>query len=924
MQATGPIGRDAELAEVDAFLAAAAHGFVALGIGGAPGIGKTTLWRAGLHGAMERGMRVLSSRPDAAEAKLSFAGLADLLGSLDDKELERLPDPQRAALRVALLRVAPSGRPPDPRTIATGVLSLIRALAGSQPILFAIDDAPWLDRSSRSALAFVMRRLDEERVGLLFTSRHDVASAPTLLAVAPERLRRLELGPLSPEAIGRMVMAHSTGRLSRPTLARIADASGGNPFFALEIARVLDGPAGARGDRTLPVPEDVLVLVQQRIAGLPPVTRHALLRSAMLSAPDVRSVDVADLAPAEEAGLVQVDHGGHVLFAHPLFASAVYRSATAASRQALHQTLAVTAPDPEQRARHLALGADAPDERIAIELDRAALLARSRGAIDTAAELAELALRSTPVADAGRLMTRAIAAATYDFDAGDLPRAQLLLEQELGRSPVNPQRGRALQLLARIHSHRSGFATALEVATAALDMAEASDRPSLELDRSFYRFSGGDFAGAESDAMHAVQGARSVGDRGAIADALAVRVMVRFLNGRGVDRRSLARALALEDPGRARSIITHPRFVLGLVQLWTGHLEEARATLGRLHDEMLVQGRETEATPVLLYLVWACLWQGDLPAALVLAQEARTVAELTDDLLESAVALAASALARAYEGGTDLVRTDAGRALALFARLGWRAGSIWALWALGLAALSEGDPAAADATLGPLASMLLAAGLHHAALAPFLPDEIEALVALGRHTEAEPFLGLLDQLAEQPDQGWALTVAARSRAIWAASRGDLAAAEAALGRAFQAHARLGMPFERARTLLIAGQVQRRLRRRRAAREALREALSLFEAMGARIWAKRAGEELERTGTRLLEDDQLTATERRVAELAASGLSNREVAERAFLSVKTVEANLTRTYRKLGLRSRTGLSRAMAGEEAARIRGIPPH
>jgi DNA-binding CsgD family transcriptional regulator len=196
----------------------------------------------------------------------------------------------------------------------------------------------------------------------------------------------------------------------------------------------------------------------------------------------------------------------------------------------------------------------------------------------------------------------------------------------------------------------------------------------------------------------------------------------------------------------------------------------------------------------------------------------------------------------------------------------------------------------------------------------FLPDEIEALVSLGELARAQPLIELLRRLGETHDRPWAIAAAARGHGILAAARGDLEEAVAALEEALAAHARVEMPFERGRTLLALGRTLRRRKQWSAAREALREALALFVQTGAPLWAQAARNEVGRAGERSGEPGELTATERHIAELAASGLSNQEVAERAFLTVKGVEANLTRAYRKLGIRSRGGLAGALGSDQ----------
>ncbi len=393
--------------------------------------------------------------------------------------------------------------------------------------------------------------------------------------------------------------------------------------------------------------------------------------------------------------------------------------------------------------------------------------------------------------------------------------------------------------------------------------------------------------------------------------------MIEFLAGRGIAEPRLRRALALEEPHRDRLFAMRPLGIHGMLQLWTGDLAGARSTLAGLHAELLDRGQEGVAPLISFYVVWACLWLGDLTQADLLAAESLEAVSLLEDPMASAVALTSAALVHACDGHTELARREAADALTLFGQLQWRAGAIWPLWALGLAALSDGRPVEADAALRPLAEQLAAMGAGDPVLGMFLPDEIEALVDLGELELAGGYLERFEARARELHRTWALAAAARCRGTLLAAAGDALGAFAAFDAAMEAYDGLEMPLERARTLLLAGRTHRRSRQRRVARTLLDEARTQFVAHGAHGWARRAEDELLRIGGRTPAGKELTATERQVAELVAAGLSNREVAERAFLSVKTVEANLTRVYRKLGVGSRAALVRAMAAGDGQR-------
>ncbi|HEV2372993.1 MAG TPA: AAA family ATPase [Streptosporangiaceae bacterium] len=907
------IGRDAELAVVDAFLGGFGSGMQVLAIQGEPGIGKTTIWLEGVRRAQSRGALVLVARPAETEAGLSFAGLADLFGGVPAEVCAGLPLPQREALAAALLQVPTPAGGMDDRAVCASVLSLSRLLAEQRPVVVAVDDAQWLDPPTGRALGFAVRRLAREQIGFLVTVRTAGEPMPSFdQAAEPGRRQVVPVGPLTLAGLHQVIKQHAGYSLPRPTLVQVTRVCGGNPFYAIEMAAEMHRrPAG--GGR-VPVPVSVGGLVEGRLVRLPPATQRALLAAAALSQPTVQLVDRAALVPAEDEGLISVEQG-RIRFAHPLFASAVYGRAGTQVRRRLHQRLATLVTDPEERARHLALGARPPDAVVAAELDAAAELAARRGASEAAAGLVELALGLSPPDDTAGQSRRLIAASRFWFNAGDLARAQTMLEQGVASTPAGPLRSHALQLLGEVHALRSSFSEAFGYAFQALEEADADPalRASAELNLTYCCINMVDFEGAQVHAQAATQAAELSGRAEVLADALAALTMAEFLGGRGLDEQRLARALALENLAwtGTGSFVMRPSLASGMLLLWTGEPDEALARLGAFRAQALARGEESALPVLTLFLVWACLWRGDTGGAAHFAGESLEAATVAGDAAATAVALGASALVHAHDGNYPLTRQQAAEALAIFHDLRWPSGTIWPQWALGLAELARGDPAAVDAVLGPLADMVTKAGTD-VALAMFLPDEIEALIELGRTDQARTLTEWLQQRSTQQARPWALALAGRCRGLLHAADGDNQAALATLQQALAEHDRLGaMPFDRARTLLALGRVLRRSLKRARARAALTEALTGFQQTGAPTWAARAQDELDRLGTRAASTTLLTPTEARVAELAAAGLSNRQIAEQAFLTVKTVEANLTRVYRKLHIRSRAALARTLS-------------
>ena len=900
------VGRGSELAAVDRLLSSATTSPAALVLEGEPGIGKTTLWCAAVAGALDRSFTVLSCRPAEAEAGLSYSGLADLLRPVCTLALPRLPAPQRSALEVALLERDPGDRTPDRRTVSVGVLNALRTVAAERPALLAVDDLQWLDVATRRVLEYALRRLQDERLGVLVSARPGEHPASRLETFDARRIEHVRLGPLSVAALHRLLRDNVGGAIPRPTLVRIHRLSGGNPFYALEIARLLADPTGGTNRDRLPVPAQMKELVAARLQRLPARTREALLAAASLSRPNVEVLDGAALTAAEDSGVVSVLEDGRVVFTHPLFASAVYENAAESQRRKLHRRLADLVSDPEEQGRQHALAAAGPDAQAAGRIRRAGERALARGAPDAAAEFFE---------QARKLATRremqvqcAVSAAECHLRAGDPQRARDLLADAVASAAPGGLKAQALWRLAEVHLYQDDFPRAValleQARRSAVDDALAAE---IELDLAYAHNSVGDMTAADPHAQEAARLASRTHLPGLLAETLGVSTMSACLLGRGVDWRRLERALALEDWSRPSIVLVRPTLIAALLRSWTGDLDEAEVLFDRLEQRLLERGDEAGLVMGSFFRVASACWHGEVATACVRTDELLEQASLVGGDAMRGAALAAASVAHAYAGDAARTRAEAAEALELFARVGWTVGRAWPLMALGFLELSLGDPAAATAVLSPLVALMRNVGLAEPwAAAPFLPDAIEALVRLGRYVEARDMLQQLEEAAQRLDRAPALAAAARCRAILAIETGDLEAAARSIEDALMQHARVPMPIERARTLLVKGQLARRGRQRRVARMTLEQAVQAFEEAGAQLWAARAHDELERVRIRREPGIDLSGTERRVAELAATGLTNREVAAQLFMSPKTVEANLARAYAKLHIHSRAEL------------------
>jgi DNA-binding CsgD family transcriptional regulator/tetratricopeptide (TPR) repeat protein len=918
----GLVGRDAEAGAVAAFLAATAALPRALVLEGEAGIGKTTLWRAGVERARADGYRVLACAPSAAEAQLSFVAMRDLLTDAFDDVAGELPAPQRRALAITLLREEPAGPPPDPGAIGVSLLSALRALSSRAATLMAIDDAQWLDAASAAALSFVLRRLRDEPLAVLLTRRLPAADEP-LAGLGPGRVEALRLGPMSTGALARILRDRLGVAYPRPTLHRLHAAAEGNPFYALEAARALERAAGPPPiGAPLALPDSLRALVRERLAALPAATQEALLLASALPRAGLRPLATAlgsdplpPLRPAIDAGVVAIDRD-ELRFEHPLLAAAVYERASDGDRREAHGQLAFATSDLEERARHLALAIDTPDEPVAQTVEEAAGAAHARGAPIAAAELAAHAARLTPADAVGDARRRALAEVDYRFAAGDTARAATLLAELLEAAPAGPDRARLLSRAARLHHFADDIAKSVDLLYAALDEAGDDDTLHAEVEESLawgLLLVRRDLAAAADHARCAAGAARRSGDDAALAQALAAQALTEFALGRESDD-AMRAALSLEPATEQLRVLAHPSFAAGYRQSCADDLDAARETFLELRHRALDRGDESAMPSILNHLALVECHAGDWEAAARYAEDAHALAVEGGHRPTQASTLAKTAMVAARRGDVDGARDAARRALAIAGgpdpEAALACGGETAIWTLGFVELSSGDPDAADRVLRPLVDALLAAGIQEPGEIRCLPDEIEALIALGRHDDADALLQRLEAWAQRLQRQSALAAAGRCRGLLLAAQGD-AGALSSLEAAAAWHQRVPMPFERGRTLLALGREQRRARRRRAARETLERARATFEELGSPPWARLAADELGRIGGRAPSRGELTPAERRIAELVAEGRTNREVADALVVSVHTVEAALTQAYRKLGVRSRTELARRFA-------------
>jgi DNA-binding CsgD family transcriptional regulator len=910
------LGRQPELNAIQGFFASSRSGPRALLLEGEAGIGKTILWREAM-GVARSGGSVLQCRASEAEAAVSFAVLGDLLSPVIEERLELLPAAQRDAIEAALLLGSSDRSPTGPRAVSLAVLGVLRLLAADGPVTIAIDDVQWTDRPSARTLAFALRRLDDEPIAVVATIREGRGlTDPIGLARAfSDHLTRITVGPIAIATLGRVLRDRLDRDFAPPLVKRIHETSGGNAFFGLEIGRAI-----VREDRDLapgeplPVPPDLQDLLRQRLSSLSDAANGALLLASATASPTAATVERAGgersgLEEAEEAGIAEV-RGGTIEFSHPLLASTVYLSATSRARSEAHRRLAEIAADTEERARHLALATDQPDETVARALEEAALEAQDRGAPSAAAELNLLAARATPAADSEALGTRRHRAMGNLFAAGDVAAARGLAERMIADLGEGHERARTLYSLACMTVN--DMTRSENLLTQALSEASGDDSLSAEIQAEMAwtslwmcdATSAIRWADSAIDIAERLEGRRNVGnpltEGGTVRIALSARSMATCVLGQDttdvlVEAVSKEAQLDYSDTGTLRTC-------LGWQQMWAGALDAARETLGVELDRYIEEGHETASWEVRTILAELELRAGRWEHAARHAQEAQEIAEEAGWNEALGQILATKAAVEAARGSQEAAREDGLRALSLSERMGARWDEIQARSALGFLELSLGDHASARAWLDPLVGLTEEMGIREPGAFPFVPDEIEALVGLGELERAEALTDRLEEHGTTLDRGLALATAARCRGLIAAARGDREAALRDLYEALERHARVEQPFEIGRTLLVLGEVQRRFKQRRDAGASLEAAGAIFDELGAPLWSARAEAAAARLG-RVVPSGSLTSTEKDVAALVATGKTNREIGDALFLSVKTVEANVSRILAKLGVSSR---------------------
>ena len=920
---------------------------------GPAGIGKSTVLRAlaAEYGATAR--TVLRCSPTESESHLPFLALADLLGLVLDEVSDRLPAAQLTALEAALTGRGESTLQRDGLALRLAVLSALRALAETGPVLVVADDLQWLDPASAELLGFAARRLGDTPVRMLCAVRTDGQEYDRHLRASPPDTLAVRLGPLSRAQMSALLDHRGFTGLPRSTVRDIHRTSGGNALFALELGRALaENPTPPRPGEPLPVPTSLRALVLNRLEMLSEEARRTLLVASAGARPTLALLHAAgrhnaeaETAQAAELGLLATEpEGPAVRFAHPMVSAALYAEAPAQERRAAHAALSTAASDPIERARHLALATTGTDPEVAARLAEAATLARDRGAPSVAAQLCLLAARHTPAdgaagseasatddnaagapagaRDAGPSRTAGLSpealrlqAVDDAITAGELDLARDIAREVLARTTVPADRVRAWIAVIDTAGHAMTEVDAIFPQA----LADAGDDPKL-LALVHYQLTWrallvkGDFDEAREEAAYSAELAARAGDRYTELMALAFQAQIETLMGHPDAPATIRRAL--QEPQDPRVACHHNGAGYSRFRwlIMSDQLPEARAAVTALLREVRRHGWVESEVHFLRGVAETELHSGHCGRALDLARESlrlardtgigevasavlTSLAEAAGGELDRALALAREAVEHAEEDGDQMYVS---RALA----------------ALGHAQLVAGDAQAAVRSLRRVREVEQGLGITDPARGRWHGDLAEALVRSGELTEAQDVIDVTREQALRLNRESVLAVLDRAEALVRAARGERDAAVAQLTSAQDRLGKLGYGLEEARAAFALTQ----LRTGAPGPTSYDEAARLFRRCRALPWLRQVEAAAEARPAETVPTpvsapdglDGLAAMERQVAALVMEGATNREIAARLYISVKTVEATLTRVYRKLGIRSRVDIVRLAAG------------
>jgi DNA-binding CsgD family transcriptional regulator/tetratricopeptide (TPR) repeat protein len=906
MDATRLVGRDAELAQLDSALAEAVDHGGALFVTGAAGIGKTSLLDVAATDARSRGYKVLAITGLESEADLPYAGLHQLLQPVLSSA-GALPGPQKNALLTAFgMR---EGAPPEVFLVGLAALNLMDEVAGERPLVVVADDFQWLDGATSSVLGFVARRLESTHILFIAGWRETFQTG-----LRPWQLTEIRVEPLSDTESADLLISVAPD-LDLQTRRLILDEALGNPLALLELPRAFrqqgtDGREGAL--RSIPLTDRLERTFSGQAGQLPKLTQAALLLIAIDKDPTVsevlgairkqagEDVTVDVLQPAVDAGLISVS-ASTVRYRHPLMRSALDQAATAGRRRNAHLAFAEVIADPDRRAWHRAKAVLGEDEGAAADLEITACRAQDRGAPATALGALELAASLTPHGpDRAR---RLLAAAELAFQLGDPPAVARLLDAA-ARLELSPHDvGRMAWLREILHDGAPGDGSAITRLVAVAREAAAGGDRNLSLNllqgaalRCWWADPGAAAKILVIDAVEAVAGdvldprALEILALAAPVDA-ASRIVARVREAAQVDD---------ADPSR-----TH---LLAFAAYAAGNLGESIELMDRAAPILRAQGRLALLAQLLDVRAWAGINTGQFRDAINSMEEAERLAIETKQPIWTAISKLGRAVLSGLQGEEGTAERLIPEAIEPVASLRLSIVLAKAEFARGVTHLTAGRHSEAFDHFkrmydphGPAYHERVA----HAA-APYV---IECAVRAGRDGEARHMMTLLEALGNRTPADLVHIGLRFARPLLA----DESEAQNLYELALDAEPK--WPFDFARLEMSYGSWLRRQRRITESRPHLRAARDRFEALGVQPWADKARAELRASGERISDPatvprQPLSPQELQIAQMAASGLSNREIADRLFLSHRTVGAHLYRVFPKLGIASRSELALAL--------------
>ncbi|MEZ0108001.1 DNA-binding CsgD family transcriptional regulator [Catenulispora sp. EB89] len=975
------LGRQQTLEKCMAALAAGGGVLVS----GPAGIGKSALLDAIGSACAAAGQLVLRSASAAAESWLPYLGLYDLFSDAVATQPEVVPYHLRPAFDGVLMRSVPDGAATDQLAIRVAVVEALRALSAERPVLLILDDVNCLDSATAEVLAFAVRRRQGSRVRVLAAERLSEGQEPTWWGLLPEDAVEIALGNLPGPVVSELLRTRLGLRPTDKLSQRIRDASGGNPFYALELGRAAlrSGVVVQQGDPLL-VPERLRGLLADRLHALPQAARDALLLISTAARPP------RELLAGHEWGLSQALASGIIVsgrdleprFAHPLLREIVYADADIEARQECHAKLAQAHDDPLERARHHALATSEATEELAAELEGAARIAVHRGAPGTAAELYRMAAERTPAertpaeqtaangtdslsassanavstepssattevgealangsaasaeADSGsetgadtsgdtgadtsgdtgpaaavQAAHRFLEAARAAFDAG-LPRQAREAAEAVAAGPDPACRVGARLLLVELDDDISAQAALLEAAE-----ADAAGRPDLQarvsLQRADHAFRSGSVEAALTALARAEEYALATGDRNLRAESIAMRVPTEIQTDpeRAIESLEEAEALGLGGDLTLPSIAVRKSLIIWFLR--RGDVADALATAARLRADVERAGRLRDLGDVLHLVASVNERAGQCRQA---HEAALLGSRLRAETGSSSVqALILAAAAELSNGSAEAAVDVAQRAIEAGTASGDSEFTGYAHAFLGRAELLLDRSSQAAHHLARGRTLMRNVGMVDPATFLVDADLAETLARCGSFSAADRILDEAQEAARRLERDVVKLGLTRARLLRHGLAADAREAADRLRAAIPAEH--PYPLEIARAEVTLGELERRARRRAAARTAWESAATAYAAAGCGPWLRFVQGRLARLDTPA---EPLSATERQIVELVRSGATNRQIAAALQVSVKAVEGNLTRLFRRFGVSSRAELAGA---EPVARVEHV---